>query len=270
MTFWSSDTLKAKLPNLISGYIDSSVREASYTLRIGNEVFITRDRHTSDSQHTKQTLEDSQAFVIPPGQFAFLLTEEEIAVPDNAIAFISMKAKYKFKGLVNVSGFHVDPGFKGELIFSVYNAGPSPIHLQHKLPFFLIWYANLDKTDSLPRPLGSQTTISVDVLNQIATDEIFSHQALTEKIIDIEKKNETILRWGKSMVWSAKTLLTAVVAIIFAVVPMTYSHWDAVMRYKRAIDWMLSEAQKAEDQTKSNGDAKQVKPLSSPLHRIGP
>ena len=51
-------------------------------------------------------------FTIPPGQFAFLLTEEVVSVPPDALAFISIRAKTKFRGLVNVSGFHVDPGYQ--------------------------------------------------------------------------------------------------------------------------------------------------------------
>ena len=51
--------------------------------------------------------------MIPPGQFAFLLTAETVTMPDNAIAFISIKARLKFNGLINISGFHVDPGYRG-------------------------------------------------------------------------------------------------------------------------------------------------------------
>ena len=47
------------------------------------------------------------------------------------------------KGLVNVSGFHVDPGFEGRLIFSVYNAGPRSIILDHGSKCFMIWFAKL-------------------------------------------------------------------------------------------------------------------------------
>ncbi|WEV50113.1 hypothetical protein OZX61_12000 (plasmid) [Acinetobacter sp. ESL0695] len=65
-------------------------------------------------------------------------------VPNNALAFISFKAKYKYKGLINVSGFHVDPGWYGKLTFSIYNAGPSDIALEKGDPFALIWYADLD------------------------------------------------------------------------------------------------------------------------------
>jgi hypothetical protein len=41
------------------------------------------------------------------------------------MAFISMRTAFKFKGLVNISGFHVDPGYKGKLIFAVFNASPT-------------------------------------------------------------------------------------------------------------------------------------------------
>lgn len=72
----------------------------------------------------------------PPGQFAFILAEETVRVPPSAMAFISMRATFKMKGLVNVSGFHVDPGWNGPLIFAVHNAGPGPVHLQRGLPLF--------------------------------------------------------------------------------------------------------------------------------------
>ena len=46
----------------------------------------------------------------PPGQFAFLLTKEVVSVPADALAFISIRVKTKFRGLVNVSGW---PGCNG-------------------------------------------------------------------------------------------------------------------------------------------------------------
>jgi dCTP deaminase len=89
-------------------------------------------------------LNEGRSLSIPPGQFAFLLTEEVVEVPTSAIAFISMKTDMKFRGLVNVSGFHVDPGFKGPLKFAVFNAGSSPIVIKRGDDCFLIWYAELD------------------------------------------------------------------------------------------------------------------------------
>lgn len=189
MTFWSSQKLNSELPSLITHFDPTQVKEASYTLMIGDEVFVTNDHRNSNALQTRTRLSPNQDFVIPPGQFAFLLTEEVVEVPAYAIAFISIKAKYKYKGLVNISGFHVDPGFKGKLLFTIYNAGPTPMHLNRGLRFFVIWFAGLDRTDNKPRaPQSSPENINIpiDVLNQISTEEIYSLQALTSEFRNID------------------------------------------------------------------------------------
>jgi dCTP deaminase len=68
-----------------------------------------------------------------------------VAIPRNAIAFISIKSSIKFRGLVNVSGFHVDPGFEGHLKYSVFNAGSEDVVLQRGEAAFPIWFCNLDR-----------------------------------------------------------------------------------------------------------------------------
>lgn len=130
MAFWSGETLGQKLPALVDPFVPKAIDCAAYTLHVGSEVYVSPDKEiASPSRHTKQRLNMEDGFTIPPGQFAFLTTQETVEVPDDAIAFISIKARLKFSGLVNISGFHVDPGYKGNLVFSVLNAGPKPLHL---------------------------------------------------------------------------------------------------------------------------------------------
>ena len=140
--FWSGETLKERLEPLITPFDPSRVDCSAYTLAMGREVYVSPNDATEDPQSvTIRQLGDGEGFTIPPGQFAFLLTDEIVEVPDNALALISIKAKIKWRGLINVSGFHVDPGFKGRLIFSVYNAGPVPVHLRQGQLLFLIWFS---------------------------------------------------------------------------------------------------------------------------------
>jgi len=54
--------------------------------------------------------------------------------------------------LINVSGFHVDPGFHGHLKFAVYNAGSNDITLAQDQSVFVIWYADLDAPSPDPYP----------------------------------------------------------------------------------------------------------------------
>lgn len=141
MTYWRTETLQHRLPveGLIDPYVEERVENCAYELSMGPEAFIT-----SRDDKKKIVLDERESLVIPPGQFALLLTEERVIVPTTAIAFISMRFGLKKRGLVNVSGFHVDPGFSGRLKFSVYNAGSRDITISRGDRAFLIWYANLD------------------------------------------------------------------------------------------------------------------------------
>ena len=262
MAFWSSQTLERELPSLINPYDPSKVEQASYTLGIGSEIYITKDHKNSNSQHTKKTLKPNQTFVIPPGQFAFLLTEESIQVPNDAIAFISIKAGIKYKGLVNVSGFHVDPGFKGKLIFSVYNAGPSPIHLSHNQPCFLIWYAKLDQRDYKPKLIQGlgNSSIPTDVLNKISTDNIYSLQALTSEFRKIDNKYDSVSWWVRAI----KLISGALVTGLLAGSGYIYSDWDKVTNYYKAINELADNYQhKQSKKIVNNGKTKQLKKTTS-------
>src|ERR1700716_1391499 len=102
---------------------------------MGTEYYCTSDGTRPVWERAKKTtLNIGDTFVIPAGQFAFLETMEEITVPPEAMAFISVKARVKWEGLINVSGFHVDPGYKGKLVFAAYNAGSSAIVLEAGMP----------------------------------------------------------------------------------------------------------------------------------------
>lgn len=167
--FWSGETLLQKASKLISPFNSTNIDCASYTLTVGREIYISPDSSKVDPRYkTKRDLNHGQNFYIPPGQFAFILTEEVVTVPPDAIAFISMKAGIKFRGLVNVSGFHVDPGYSGQLTFSVFNAGPSTIHLQQGQGCFLIWYAYLDRTSSKVKSEPTRKGLAPDLISNIS------------------------------------------------------------------------------------------------------
>ncbi len=108
---------------------------------MGAEAYVTGEK-------AKQMLEEHDQVIVPPGQFAQLITEEQVRIPADALALISIKSKFKFWGLINVSGFHVDPGFDGKLIFSVYNAGVQDIVITRTTRIFLIWFAAMDQPSS--------------------------------------------------------------------------------------------------------------------------
>jgi dCTP deaminase len=185
--FWSGETLSERLASLIEPFAPERVDCAAYTLSVGPEVYVSPNDQTADpTTVTVRKLALGDAFTIPPGQFAFLLTEEVVAVPADALAFISIRAKTKFRGLVNVSGFHVDPGYRGQLTFSVFNAGPAPIHLKRGQPVFLIWYASLDCESVFKKNDPVHMGIDTELISGIA-GELQSLAGLSKKLKDVDK-----------------------------------------------------------------------------------
>lgn len=187
MSFWSSQTLESRLPNLIKPFYKEQVESASYQLCLGEEVYISTLPDTPWKDRQVISLKDAGTN-IPPGQFAFLITAETVEVPHNAIAFISIKFKVKKDGLINVSGFHVDPGYKGKLIFAVYNAGPRHFPVKKGDRFFSIWYADLDRDDDKPYRGPGFNSIPSDFIN--ASDLVSSLPYLAKRLDEMEKKVE--------------------------------------------------------------------------------
>ena len=104
----------------------------------------------------------------------------------NVLAFISIKASKKMGGLVNVSGFHVDPGFSGRLKFSVYNAGSKPTVLDVGEPLFPIWFYELPESnedDYHGKHYGQRSISSADV--EQLQGQVSSPAALQKQIDEL-------------------------------------------------------------------------------------
>lgn len=213
MSFWSSEKLKDVLSQgkLIEPYDKEKDKDAikygAYELSLGSEAYLT-----SYEDNRKKVLSDGEQLVIPPGQFGLLLTEEKITIPNDAIGFISIKAGIKFRGLINVSGFHVDPGFSGKLKFSVYNAGSRDIVLQRKRRVFLLWLSDLDQpTKPYAGEHAYQSEITPEDVMQIS-GKIASPGQLKKEIedlkIDFDKDIQTLNHKLDNIKWVLTALLS--------------------------------------------------------------
>ena len=188
MTFWSGEKLEDRLGenNIITPFEPNNIDCNAYTLTVGKEVYVTLHHKIKDVlSYTKKYLYPDEPVTIPPGQFAFLITKEILKIPTDSMAFISMKSTTKLKGLINVSGFHVDPGYRGKLIFAVFNAGPTKLNLQRDQPLFLIWFCDLDRVSSEPYVRtdkdNSYYNISANLIDGVP-GQIDSIKSLAEKI----------------------------------------------------------------------------------------
>ncbi len=197
MTFWGGSRLLEEGRAIVKPFDRHRIDCSNYELALGSEAYVTPQHGDNPRNNVKKRLDVNYTemvwgrermigggtVIIPPGQFALLLTEEEVALPAAVMGFISLKSDPKFRGLINVSGFHVDPGFTGRLIFSVYNAGPSSIHLDRGDRLFQLWIADLsgDNLEEFKREKVGYTVIPSDVISQVSRER-HSLQALSERV----------------------------------------------------------------------------------------
>lgn len=142
-TFWSTGDFKSRIVEILPpeenpkewflGNRENRFQGSSIELSLGGEAFIS-----SKKELTKLN-EKENHIKISPGDFAILITEEYVKIPPDCMGFISIRYGYKLSGLINISGFHVDPGFEGRLKFSVYNAGTADVLLRYKDPIFILF-----------------------------------------------------------------------------------------------------------------------------------
>ena len=196
----------------VDPWVENRVEAAGYRLSVGKEVYTN-----GQGDEVLQKLDEGQGFVVAPGQFAFILTGEKVRIPKGSIGFISIRASIKFLGLVNVSGFQVNPGFCGNLIFAVFNAGPKHIHLKRQDEIFSLWIADLDEKVSddfedkgkIPNDLKE---IPSSVINGIAGKALTAYQ-LSENLNLQEKRIEKL----EAQLHRQKVILGIVFTIVFGI-----------------------------------------------------
>jgi dCTP deaminase len=241
-------------------FLEKRVKNGAYELSLGAEVFLT-DSKTGKVERLDQT--NNRQVDINPGQFALLLTEEKVNIPKNKIAFISIKAGEKLKGLINVSGFHVDPGFNDHLLFSVYNAGPSTIVLNCGEPYFPIWFADL-KTELKDNEAYNQDNEHYGKLSHITPKykeflkrgELTSPKALFDKIKEIDRALSDRIIKAEEKTERNDWLLKLFISIVIAISLKLIWDWSAYDRgYNEGKSYKNLREQIKEEVKKSSVDS---------------
>ncbi|MBN8942406.1 MAG: hypothetical protein J0H01_23075 [Rhizobiales bacterium] len=232
MTFWNGDTWRAlpkdKAP--VTPFDPDCVEFANYLMSIGDEVYVS----TSDQKDTIRALKDGESFTIRPGQFAYILTKEHVRIPMNAIGFISIRASIKFAGLVNISGFHVDPGYDGKLLFSVFNAGPSNIHLKKGQRLFPLWIASLDKANEIEKEKKGHTELDPKLITDISGNYTTAFEVKNDFDKLRSEYNATKIEVMELKLYKMQAItIFGIIVIIFGL----FTGWANLDRLTRLVRW---------------------------------
>ncbi len=183
-------------------HFDKLFDNICYKLTVGDEIYIS-------SVERPLPLQDHQSVTIKPGEYAIISTAERLNVPLTKMGLVSMKFHYTGYGLINVSGFHVDPGFQGNFLFAVFNAGPTPVTVRRLEPMFMLFF--VDISEPVKEYEGDhqyQNRVPTEMITALTGPSV-SLQNLADRISILESYN-------KVLVGLAGGLIAAVIAAIIA------------------------------------------------------
>lgn len=190
-----------------SNYEKNNVRQCSYDLRLGSEVYV-------GGKSAPEKLTDELPYLnLAPGQFAILTCYERINLQkdekENYMAFIALRSTFKMQGLVNISGFHVDPTHRGTLLFAVQNVGPSDILLKYKEATFSIFFALVRGDIGDPRE-REQSTRFKPALDGIRLQDV---QSLGSGSVTISELRKEIVELRRIVLVYGPVVVAALIAL---------------------------------------------------------
>ena len=106
---------------VIDPFVEDNVRSAS--------VDLTLDDFIIKADGTKVDISDLDSFPLKAGEMVTVNTRENIELPIDYIGRVGAMTEYARYGIFLAHGFQVDPGFRGHLQFSLFNAGTGEFKL---------------------------------------------------------------------------------------------------------------------------------------------
>jgi len=196
------------LPIFIDDIEYVCLRAANYDLRLGEDIYVT----TEKTPRKLNAMGADGVLTIEPGEFGILMAHEYILIPPDLIGFISVRLTFKQKGLVNISGFHADPGFYGRLVFAVFNAGPNDVPLRYKERVFMIMFNKL--TEPSPKVEESKW----QGMKDIPIETIFGLRGTSVSVRNLDERVKRL-----EMVFPI--VVTGVISIVVAVIAWIINNW---------------------------------------------
>lgn len=131
----------------------NSCEGMKYDFRVSSKLLsphFNRDRAFDEQDETN--------FVIKPGETAYVMTEEDLDLPNNIFCQLSTKRKLSHDGILLLGGFSIDPNYKGKLFFGLHNLSREdyPFRPNKKLVAGIFYELSGEETKvitSAPEPL---------------------------------------------------------------------------------------------------------------------
>lgn len=140
-----------------------SIRHASYTLRLGDEVRVARAQSSGSTTATKTfelvRLSPGKSVSLRPGDTALLYSLETLRFPDSVLGFTVARGLLFAESLCPENTY-VDPGFTGTIYTTVTNVSNRVVELPYGIPVTRLFFYHLSEAVQDGYRKGSSLGIS--------------------------------------------------------------------------------------------------------------
>lgn len=147
--------------------VDAQIATCSIDLRLGSSFWRPQTRKNAldlrraqlfevqpSRYYRRESLQEGQMIVIKPGQLLLGRTLEQFTVPNGYLFDLTGRSSFARLGLmVNVTGGHINPGWRGHMTLQLVNTGPTAIRITPGLPICQARIARL--STNVDRPYGT-------------------------------------------------------------------------------------------------------------------
>jgi dCTP deaminase len=194
---------------------------ASYDLRAGR-VLVARRGIVDLSK---------EPVVLRHGDWAEIESLEMVELPLNIAATVGVRSSLTRRGLDWFSGPQIDPGYKGRIYISVFNASVAPIDVSYGMAFATLTFYRLsrDASRSYAGKFQKQMTFpEEDVERMLKTEShTFSDVATSVGLLEqtMDKLTRTSERTATDVGWVKKLLFATFIAILVGLASQIIGHW---------------------------------------------
>ncbi len=196
-TLLTGDRLKAAVTNqtFIQGGDLNSVEGVKYDFHMGTRIL--KAVYGQPIELSDLSGVERSALRVDPGEAVFVLTREQLNLPDNIFAVLTPKRKLAHGGIIVLGGLSVDPLYKGPLWIGLYNfsSTPFPIQAGKKLIGSMFYELSESERGDFPIPdAAGCDDFPDDLINLIKNYKPVEIKSLTDALATTERRLDDLAR----------------------------------------------------------------------------
>ena len=242
-----SDSIRARLQagDIFhpESWVDSSIKEASYALRVDTKRMVVGGKiyEPGGNRYSEPFIE------IEPGRIAILSTIERLCMPADLAGKLGIRLEYASMGLTGLMGIQVDPGYgqnhqDERLFIKVANFGNETVRVSPGDAVFNIEFSYVENSITVDKPstwerikkgLGNQKTRDWTYMTQVDSDAQDIESRVTQRVsgdVDsIRQGQQSVVLFGVFLV--SITILGVMLTLLFSVdnAPNWIAEWGWIL-----------------------------------------